>query len=135
MPSENQLLFMAIPSAHKSARPLALVTGASSGIGAELARESLGHELQGTGVTVTTVCPGPTRTGFQAASGQDLPPPSPFGVMLPDAVARQAYRALLQGRHVVVPGLFNKLRACWLRLAPHSLMFAVTGAWRGRQAV
>ena len=98
--------------------------------------EALGHELHGTGVTVTTVCPGPTKTGFQWASGQELPPPPPsFGIMRPNAVARQAYRALLEGQRVVVPGPFNKLRACWLRLAPPALVFAVDGALRGRQAV
>ena len=97
--------------------------------------EALSRELRGTGVTVTTVCPGPTQTGFEAAaSGQAPSPHRPFGIMRPDAVAQQAYRALLDGRQVVVPGLFNKLRACWLRLAPHALVFAVAEVLRGRQA-
>ena len=163
------LLLMTILSAQRSTRPLALVTGASSGIGAELARElardghdlvlvarrealmldlaeelaayrvdvsvvatnlgeALGHELRGTGVTVTVVCPGPTQTGFQAASGQELPPPRPpRGTMLPTAVARQAYEALGGGRRVVVPGLLNKLRAACLRVVPHALILPKVG--------
>ena len=28
--------------------------------------EAIGNELEGTGVTVTALCPGPTATGFQA---------------------------------------------------------------------
>jgi len=30
--------------------------------------EALANELEGTGVTVTVLCPGPTATGFQAAA-------------------------------------------------------------------
>jgi len=31
--------------------------------------EAIGNELRGTGVTVTVLCPGPTRTGFQSRGG------------------------------------------------------------------
>ena len=91
--------------------------------------EALDHELRGTGVRVTTVCPGQTQTGFQrAACGPDDTPPQPrFGTMLPAEVARQAYGALQAGRRLVVPGWLNKLLAIWLRLAPHSLTFALEG--------
>ena len=90
--------------------------------------EALGHELRGTGVTVTVVCPGPTQTGFQKASGQEVPPPRlPLGTMLPATVARKAYEALIDGRRVVVPGLLNKLRAAWLRLMPHALVSSKVG--------
>ena len=91
--------------------------------------EALAHELRGSGVTVTTLCPGRTRTGFQRACGDlddDLPRPR-GGTMLPAEVARQAHAALQTGRRVIVPGLLNKLRAVWLRLAPHPLTFAVAG--------
>ena len=30
--------------------------------------EAIANELEGTGVTVTVLCPGPTATGFQAAA-------------------------------------------------------------------
>src|SRR2546427_13017268 len=34
--------------------------------------EALAEELSGTGVTVTTLCPGPLPTGFQTRAGVDL---------------------------------------------------------------
>lgn len=88
--------------------------------------EALSREVRGTGVTVTTLCPGPTRTGFHAAAGGPdfLPRQRPAGMMAAATVARWAYRALRGGRRVAIPGLCNRVRALWLRLAPHSLLFA-----------
>ncbi len=60
--------------------------------------EAVAHELRGTGVTVTCVCPGPTTTGFQKAanmSGRN------FFTMTKPATARQlatyAYRRMMRG--------------------------------------
>lgn len=91
--------------------------------------EALDHELRGTGVCVTTLCPGRTWTGFQAAAGgPDSVPHRPrFGTMLPADVARQGYQALQSCQRMVVPGWLNKLRAAWLRMAPHPLTFALAG--------
>ena len=89
--------------------------------------EALGYELRGTGVHVTTVCPGPTQTGFLAAAGGGTGcarPWSHWGVMTPIAVARQSCKALAAGQRLLLPGWLNKLRALWLRLVPHSLAFA-----------
>ena len=92
--------------------------------------EALDRELRGTGVTVTTLCPGPTRTGFQAvAGGRESALPRPrFGVMPSADVARQAYEALQRGKRILVPGWLNKLRAVWLRIAPHALTLAMAGS-------
>lgn len=87
--------------------------------------EALDRELRGSGVTVTTLCPGPTDTGFSIAAGGE--PGSHFGgpgLMKPVDVARQAYAALKEGRRLEVPGLGNKLRAAWVRFAPHLLLFS-----------
>ncbi len=94
--------------------------------------EALDHELRGTGVAVTTLCPGQARTGCQKAAGEsdEFKPPQHIDTMPPADMARQAYQALRAGRRVVVPGLLNKLRAAWLRLAPHPLTFVVTGGPR-----
>ncbi len=80
--------------------------------------EALAIELEGTGVTVTALCPGPTRSGFQDRAelqdsklGQD-------GLMTAEEVAAAGYRALMQGETIEIPGLRNKLGAQVPRLLP-----------------
>ncbi len=91
--------------------------------------EALDRELRGSGVTVTTVCPGPTHTGFYAAAGgKDLPfDHERAGVMRSAEVARRAYAALKEGRHLEVPGAVNKFHAAWSRLVPRSLALTNLG--------
>jgi short-subunit dehydrogenase len=83
--------------------------------------EAIGLELEGTGVTVTTLCPGPTRTGFAAtanAEGNALFKSGLMPVMDAATVAHQGYLGLKAGRRVVVPGLINKLGAWAGRVSP-----------------
>jgi short-subunit dehydrogenase len=85
--------------------------------------EALAEELRGTGVTVTALCPGPTRTGFQATAGAESA--NLFqggGVMDQATVARAGYDALMKGKAVVVPGLRNRLQVESARLAPRSFV-------------
>jgi uncharacterized protein len=87
--------------------------------------EALESELRGTGVTVTTVCPGPTNSGFGMAAG--LEPNAGdgrAGLMTSRAVAQRAYQALKRGRSLEIPGLRNKMQAAWARLATRMLMRA-----------
>lgn len=88
--------------------------------------EALGNELAGTGVTVTTLCPGPTRTDFQARaklSGARLL----RGPLMMDAaaVAEAGLEGMWAGRAVVIPGLVNKLTAATPRFVPRGLMTAL----------
>lgn len=90
--------------------------------------EALAHELKGTGVTVTALCPGPTLTGFQARAGARRAPAILAGLvpaMSAAAVARVGYRALLAGRRIVIPGLVNRLLVASLRLTPRRVATAV----------
>jgi uncharacterized protein len=88
--------------------------------------EAIAEESRDTGVTVTTLCPGPTITGFQRRAGIErarlLRGPM---VMQAGPVALAGYRGALEGRRVVVPGLANKLVVQLLRHAPRSLMAAL----------
>ena len=83
--------------------------------------ESLANELHGTGVTVTALCPGPTRTEFVGYADMDGTPG--FRRAAPARkVAQIGYDAMLKGKPLVIPGLLNKLTAhLALRLAPRSL--------------
>jgi uncharacterized protein len=81
----------------------------------------LNEELSGTGVTVTALCPGATRTGFDAAAGVAKSRLFRSGVMEVGPVARAGIEGMLAGRSVVVPGLRNKLLATSSGLGPRWL--------------
>jgi hypothetical protein len=87
--------------------------------------EALANELDGTGVTVTCLCPGPTATEFHKranATGQRL---LKFGAMDARTVAEDGYRALIAGQPVVISGLKNSLTAHMVRLFPRRLVTAI----------
>src|SRR5499425_897443 len=81
--------------------------------------EALANELAGTGVTVTTLCPGPTLTDFQRRAGVSETPLF-RGPLTMDAatVARAGYRAMLRGDGLVVPGIANNVLMQALRITP-----------------
>ncbi len=96
--------------------------------------EALAWEVRGSGVTVTTLCPGPTATGFQARAGMRRPK-AIAGGLVPIAeaapVARAGYRAMLAGKGLVIPGPTNRLLVESLRVMPRRLATAGV-AWISR---
>ena len=85
--------------------------------------EAIGSELEGTGVTVTALCPGPTATGFQARTKLEKSRLfKSMKVMDARTVAEAGYRALMAGKPVVIPGLMNKLLAQSVRFTPRALV-------------
>ena len=66
--------------------------------------KALHTELSGSGVRVLAVCPGFTRTNFQAAAGISRTPIPDWLWLRPDQVAGEALAALAAGRSVRVPG-------------------------------
>jgi uncharacterized protein len=85
--------------------------------------EAIGSELEGTGVTVTALCPGPTATGFQARSKVEKSRLfQRMKVMDARTVAEAGYRGLMAGKPVVIPGLLNKVLAQSVRFSPRSLV-------------
>jgi short-subunit dehydrogenase len=88
--------------------------------------EALATELAGTGVTVTALCPGVVPTGFQDRAGVDgIALVKAPGVLSAEKVARKAYRGMMRGKRVVVPGGVNKLGVQMLRLAPRRVVTEV----------
>jgi short-subunit dehydrogenase len=83
--------------------------------------EALAVELRDTGVTATVSCPGATDTEFAQVAGSDDSPLFKSGVMDTREVAREAYRAMMRGDVVAIPGFRNKFRTATLRLAPRSV--------------
>ena len=88
--------------------------------------EALANETSGSGVTVTALCPGPTRTAFQGRAGLEGTRLS-AGPIVGDArrVARAGYRGMLRGRSVVIPGVMNKVMVQALRISPRRLVTAI----------
>ncbi len=82
--------------------------------------EALANELQGTGVSVTCLCPGPTRTSFWANMEKSK---SAKGKMMDAAtVAEAGYAALKKGKVIVSPGLKNKSLPILVRITPRNLL-------------
>lgn len=84
--------------------------------------EALGFELDGTGVTATVSCPGATDTEFGAVAGNEKSRLFRMGAQDAPGVAKQAYRAMLAGRPVIVHGLKNKLGVQALRVSPRAVV-------------
>jgi len=91
--------------------------------------EAIANEVQGTGVTVSVLCPGLTRTGFQKTVGVGNPDFTRSD-WFSDAASRVA-RAGIKGMHagdvVIVPGFLNKFLSNAYRFLPRNL---VTGLVR-----
>ena len=68
--------------------------------------EAITSELKGTGVTVTTLCPGPTKSGFQHEVGSEDSNLSKYNLLSSSAaVAKDGYKALQAGKEIIIPGL------------------------------
>jgi len=99
--------------------------------------EALARELRGTGVTLTTLCPGATLSGFATAShAESLPLYSSKLVpkMSSASVARAGYDAMMRGQPVLVTGIVNKLVAFSGRVFPRAVVFPVAKLLLGDHA-
>jgi short-subunit dehydrogenase len=93
--------------------------------------EAIAYELRGTGVTVTTLCPGATATNFSKVAGTEgtaLFRSPMVSVMSAAEVARIGYRGFKAGRRVVITGLRNKMTAFGGRLSPRFLSLPVASS-------
>lgn len=79
--------------------------------------DALSSELRGTGVTLTTLCPGTVKTGFQARAGQN----ERGSTLSAYDVASQGWAGFKAKRRVVIPGFFNQMTAYGLRITPRRL--------------
>jgi short-subunit dehydrogenase len=84
--------------------------------------EALATELEGTGVTVTALCPGPTDTDFFPKAGMmGTRAFQQAQLMAPQDVAEAGYKAVMTGDRVIVPGMTNKGMVFLRRFLPESV--------------
>ncbi|MGO9133157.1 MAG: SDR family NAD(P)-dependent oxidoreductase [Methylovirgula sp.] len=86
--------------------------------------EALHDELRAQGVVVTSLCPGHTETGFDAAAGAPVSPLLRLLTMKPGPVAASGIRALSQQKASVIAGFMNNVVAFSNRLTPRSMQRA-----------
>ena len=88
--------------------------------------EALANELQDTGVTVTALCPGPTKSEFQETASMQKSK-LVNTVPLPDSkqVAEYGYKAMIKGKRVAVHGFMNKIFSVVVRLLPKRLVTSI----------
>lgn len=88
--------------------------------------QALLNELNGTGVTVTCLCPGPLRTPFLTRAGAGEVRLFKLLRKLPvDEVARSGWEAMKAGRALCVPGIGTKAAIAVTRFLPRGLVLAV----------
>lgn len=87
--------------------------------------EAIAEELKGTGVTVTVLCPGPTKTGFQNRAGMQKVKSFTAHTMNAQTVAKIGYEGLMKEKRIVVPGLRNTIMSQAYRIVPRSLVTRV----------
>jgi len=89
--------------------------------------EAIANELHGSGVTVTCFCPGATHTGFAQRAGMENSRLfKQVGAMSAEKVARDGYRALMEGRTVAISGTRNWIVAESVRFAPRKMVTAIS---------
>jgi short-subunit dehydrogenase len=92
--------------------------------------EAVAFEARRSGVVVTALCPGLTRTEFAEVAGYALPPRIERAAMTAHEVARLGLVGHRRGKRVVITGLGNKVFAGAGRHLPHGLMMSLVAAFQ-----
>lgn len=90
--------------------------------------EAIANEVKGSGVTVTVLCPGATKTGFQKTINTGMPDYADKGWVYstPRAVAEYGYKAMNRGKVVAIHRFVNYLAANLIRFLPRNTVTNIT---------
>ncbi|MBX9783853.1 MAG: SDR family oxidoreductase [Chitinophagaceae bacterium] len=95
--------------------------------------EAISNELNGTGVTVTCLCPGAAESGFQSAAAMEESK-LVKGKKLPTSaeIAAFGYKHMMKGSLTVIPGFMNNIMAQSIRFTPRKLVLKIVRMMQDR---
>lgn len=93
--------------------------------------EALAAEVQGTGVVVSVLCPGPTATNFGKVAGSANVKMFKVPGMTAEEVARDGHRDFRAGKVVAVSGIRNKLMVHSIRFTPRWILRKMVRKFNG----
>lgn len=88
--------------------------------------EAMDGELRGTGVSVSVLCPGPTKTGWAANAGKEDSKMAGD----PRRVAEIGFKKMQKGKLVIVPGTLFKAEKFAISLLPVKLRIMCIAKWQ-----
>lgn len=84
--------------------------------------QAIDYELKPSGISVTTLCPGPTESEFKVRAGSQRSRLFQAFLMDTPLVARVGYDAMMKGQAVAIPGLLNKVISVAVRFIPRPMI-------------
>jgi short-subunit dehydrogenase len=89
--------------------------------------EALFEEFKEYGISVTTLCPGPTLTNFAKRANAEASSLFTLGLaMAVEPVAEMGFKALMKGERLVVPGIINCITANSARFLPRGVVLKIS---------
>lgn len=88
---------------------------------------AMNNELNGTGVSITTMCPGITETEFHEVAGHEKTTFMKSFSMTSEKVAQIGVNAMMKRKAQVIPGFSNAFNSLLMETMPRSLSTAIAG--------
>lgn len=89
--------------------------------------EALATELKGTGVTITTLCPGPTTTEFFERAKMSRSRMKNIFFADSRACAQVGVNGMLQGKTIVIHGTLNRMLVFISKILPRAVVRSIAG--------
>jgi short-subunit dehydrogenase len=89
--------------------------------------EAVHEEMAGTGVAVSVLCPGFTRTGFQETANAPANEVPSFMWQLPPEVVKAGLDGVARNKAIIVPGMVNRVLGTFSSMSPHAVTRRVSG--------
>lgn len=88
--------------------------------------EAVAREIRGSGVSISVLCPGPTKTNFQSTVSENTSENKiAMNMASVKEVASCGYKAFKKGKIVIIPGLMNQFLAFLPRILPRNMAASI----------